>query len=97
MSVFIKETSNQDLSKYIGESIYLRTGRSNTVRIDEKMEIHDVRAIHFVNGDGSHCEFRVYRDLNSPSDSIYVYDVAKIVVTSVYWSKKIDFDNLDKE
>lgn len=94
MSVFIKETSNQDLSEHIGETIYLRTGRSNTVAIDDKMEVHDVRAIHFVNGDGSHCELRVYRDLDSPSDSIYVYDVEKIVVKSVYWSKKIDYDDL---
>lgn len=92
----IKETSGTDLTPYIktGESVYLRTGRSNTVRVDEKLEVHDVRAIHFNGENGEHVELIVYRDLNSPSDSIYVYNVSRIVVTSVYWGKKIDYDNL---
>lgn len=93
MSVFIKETSNMDLSEYLkeSESVFLRTGRSNTVRVDNKMEIHDVRAIH-ISENGKHCEFRVYYDEDSHSDSIYVYDVEEIIVTSVYWSKKCFFD-----
>ena len=36
MSISIKEETGMDLSEYIGESIYLRTGRSNNVIIDDK-------------------------------------------------------------
>ena len=91
MSISIKEETGMDLSEYIGESIYLRTGRSNNVIIDDKIFVHDVRAIHFCNGDGSHCELRVQASPNDKSDSIYIYNVEKIVVEMVYWSKKFDY------
>lgn len=96
MSVFLKETTGMDLSEYIGESIYLITGRSNNVIIDGKIFLHDVRAMHFVNGDGSHCEVIMYNDgkHNYPHDkqTAYIYNVSEIVVEMVYGSHKIDYD-----
>ena len=88
MSVFIKETSGMDLTEYIGQSIYLRSGRSNNVIIDDKMFIHDVRALHFCNGDGSHCEVICY-DKTRNRHSLYVYNVSSIVVESVYWTQHL--------
>lgn len=97
MSVFLKETTGMDLSEFIGQSIYLRTGRSNNVIIDGKIFLHDVRAIHFCNGDGSHCEVIMYCDGENsyPQDkqTAYIYNVSEIIVEMVYGSHKIDYDN----
>lgn len=95
MSVFIKEKGGMDLSQFIGESIYLRTGRSNNVIIDDKIFIHDVRAIHFVDGDGSHCELITQRSPDDHNEHTYVYNVSKIIVEAVYWSQKFDYDSLN--
>ena len=91
MSVHLKETSGMDLTPYIGESIYLRTGRYNNVIVDDKIFLHDVRAIHFIDGDGSHAEFVCYGKEKVRND-LYIYNVEKIIVESVYWSKIIDYD-----
>ena len=68
----------------------------NTVIIDNKILLHDVRAIHFLNGDGSHCEVMMYSDgeHDYPNDkqTVYIYNVSEIKVEMVYGEHLIDYD-----
>ena len=90
MSVFIKEESGMNLTDKIGETIYLRCGRSNNLIVDNKVFLHDVRAIHFNN---NNAEFISYNKVDeSDRQSVTVYNVESIIVESVYWSKKLFFD-----
>lgn len=89
--VHIIEKAGMDLSEYIGQSIYLRAGRYNNVIVDDKIFLHDVRAIHFIDGDGSHAEFVCYGKERVRND-MYIYNVKKIIVDNVYWSKVLDYD-----
>ena len=90
MSVFIVEEANMNLTDKIGETIYLRCGRSNNLIVDNKVFLHDVRAIHFNN---NNAEFISYnKEDGSDRQSVTVYNVESIVVESVYWSKKLFFD-----
>lgn len=89
--VHIIEKAGMDLSEYIGQSIYLRAGRYNNVIVDDKIFLHDIRAIHFIDGDGSHAEFVCYGKEQVRND-MYIYNVEKIIVDNVYWSKVLDYD-----
>lgn len=92
MSVFIIEQANMDLTDEIkkNDSVYLRCGRSNNILVDNKVFIHDVRAIHNNNGN---MEFISYnKEDGSDRQSVTVYDVESILVEAVYWSKKLFFD-----
>lgn len=92
MSVFIVEETNMNLTDEIknNDSVYLRCGRSNNIIVDNKVFIHDVRVIHNHNGD---MEFISYnKEDGSDRQSVTVYNVESIVVESVYWSKKLFFD-----
>ena len=90
MSVFIVEETNMNLTDKIGETTYLRCGRSNNLIVDNKIFLHDVRAIHFNN---NNAEFISYnKEDGSDRQSVTVYNVESIVVESVYWSKKLFFD-----
>lgn len=85
----IRETSNMDLSEYIGpESIHLTAGRSNNVIVDNKVFLHNVRSIHFANGDGYHVEF-VCCGEGMETQEVYVYDVSSIFVESVYGERQM--------
>lgn len=80
----IKETSSMDLTKFIGsESIHLTAGYYNNVIVDNKVFLHNVRSIHFANGDGYHVEFVCY-DETMNIQELYIYGVSSIVVESVY-------------
>ena len=88
--VFIVEEANMNLTDKIGETIYLRCGRSNNLIVDNKVFLHDVRAIHFNN---NNAEFISYnKEDGSDRQSVTVYNVESILVESVYWSKKLFFD-----
>ena len=79
-----------NLTDKIGETIYLRCGRSNNLIVDNKVFLHDVRAIHFNN---NNAEFISYnKEDGSDRQSVTVYNVESVVVESVYWSKKLFFD-----
>ena len=80
----IKETSHMDLTEFIGqESIHLTAGCYNNVLVDNKVFLHNVRSIHFANGDGYHVEF-VCCDESMNVHELYIYEVSSIVVESVY-------------
>lgn len=80
----IKETTSMDLTKFIGsESIHLTAGCYNNVIVDNKVFLHNVRSIHFANGDGYHVEFVCY-DETMNIQELYIYGVSSIVVESVY-------------
>jgi hypothetical protein len=83
----IRETSEMNLTEYIGrESIHLIAGCSKNVVVDGKIFLHNVRAIHFANGDGYHVEFVCYDETMNPQ-RLYVYNVSSIMVDSVYGEK----------
>lgn len=89
----IKETTNMDLSEFIGpESIHLTAGRSNNVIVDGKVFLHNVRSIHFANGDGYHVEFVCY-DETMNTHELYVYNVSSIIVESVYGDQMLFKEN----
>ena len=80
----IKETPKMNLSEFIGpESIHLTAGRCNNVIVDNKVFLHNVRSIHFANGDGYHVEF-VCCDETMKTQEVYIYNVSSIIVESVY-------------
>ena len=80
----IKETPKMNLSEFIGsESIHLTAGRYNNVLVDNKVFLHNVRSIHFANGDGYHVEF-VCCDETMITHEVYIYNVSSIIVESVY-------------
>ena len=80
----IRETSGMNLTEFIGrESIHLTAGCSNNVLVDNKVFLHNVRSIHFANGDGYHVEFVCY-DETMKTQELYIYNVSSIVVDCVY-------------
>ncbi|WP_405304328.1 hypothetical protein [Methanobrevibacter sp.] len=73
-----------NLSEFIGpESIHLTSGCSNNIIVDNKVFLHNVRSIHFANGDGYHVEF-VCSDGEMDAQRLCVYNVSSIMVESVY-------------
>ena len=87
----IKETSNMVLDEFIGRDIRLMAGRSNSIVVDAKVFIHNVRSIFFANGDASHVEFVCYDETMNTSE-LYVYNVSSIVVESVYGEQLLFID-----
>lgn len=88
----IKEKSNMNLTEYIGsESIHLIAGCYNNVIVDGKVFLHNVRSIHFANGDGYHVEFVCY-DKTMNTQELYIYNVSSIVVESVYGEQQLFLD-----
>ncbi|MBQ6099391.1 MAG: hypothetical protein IJL02_05955 [Methanobrevibacter sp.] len=82
-----------DLTQFIGpESIHLIAGCSNNVIVDGKVFLHNVRSIHFANGDGYHVEFVCY-DETMDAQELYIYNVSSIVVESVYGEQMLFKDN----
>lgn len=80
----IKETPKMNLSEFIGpEIIHLTAGRFNNVIVDNKVFLHNVRSIHFANGDGYRVEF-VCCDETMRTQEVYIYNVSSIIVESVY-------------
>ena len=87
--VFVKEETGMNLTDDKG-SVYLRCGRRNNLIVDNKVFLHDVRAIHF---NSNSTEFISYnKEDASDRQSVTVYNVESIIVQSVYASKKLFFD-----
>ena len=85
----IRESSGMNLSEYSGpESIHLTAGCCNNVVVDGKVFLHNVRSIHFANGDGHHVEFVCYDETMNVQE-LYVYNVSSIMVESVYGEQKL--------
>ena len=85
----IKESAGMNLTEFIGhESIHLTAGCSNNVVVDGKVFLHNVRSIHFANGDGYHVEFVCYDETMNVQE-LYVYNVSSILVESVYGEQKL--------
>ena len=85
----IKECSGMNLTEFIGpESIHLTAGCCNNVVVDGKVFLHNVRSIHFANGDGCHVEFVCY-DETMNLQELYIYNVSSIMVESVYGEQQL--------
>ena len=113
MTLFIRETSGDDLTPYLKEngSILLRRGRSNTVRVDNKHHLQDVRALHiFINEDETmDIEFQLQYSEDDHDVRITLHNVETVKVEWMGWSYKfpsyydgiyddqIDIDNLKRE
>lgn len=93
MTVFIRETSGDDLTPYLkeNESILLRRGRSNTVRVNGEHLLEDVRTMHISsNDDGTfniefHCQ---YSEEDGHHISVNLHNVTTVVVQWMGWSDK---------
>ena len=84
-----------DLTQLVNNhsSLYLRTGRSNNIIVDGKIMIHDVRAIH--NHGKGDLELISYNKIGGESHTVYIKGVKTVICDLVYWSKKIDYDELE--
>lgn len=92
----ILETSGMDLSDYLkgDESVFFRTGRSNTVRVNGKHHLQDVRAMHiFPKEDGiaPDVEFVLAYRQEDHHIHITLHDVYSVKVEWMGWSKKFDY------
>lgn len=113
MTLVIRETSGDDLTPHLksNDSILLRRGRSNTVRVDGEHLLEDVRAMHiFPQEDGTfNIEFRLQRSESDSHLSVNLHKVTTVVVNWMGYDHKfpsyyggiydhqIDIDNLKED
>lgn len=97
MTVFIRETSGDDLTPYLRHekangTILLRRGRSNTVRVNGEHFLTDVRALHvFESENGSlEVEFQLQYSENDHDNRITLHNVETVKVEWMGWSHKFD-------
>lgn len=94
--VSVKETSGTDLTEHLKQeqSVYLRTGRSNTVRVNGKHHLQDVRAMHIFHkedGIAPDVEFVLAYRPEDHHIHITLHDVYSVKVEWMGWSKKFDY------